>query len=264
MNHRRSSDRPHARAVGSVLPRWAALLSITVVVQSVACVQQSPQPSVEQAVSILVALLSDESADIRRASAESLGKIGDRSAIVAVANLLTEPSSVVRAAAATAAGRLGADAKEVVTPSLLHALRDPNDAVRRAAAEALGELEPPRELLGIMPELLASSDVEVRRAAALVLLQIDSTGWLASLYKLIQDPDPLVRQRTVAVLGEIGTAKVYPVIRERLAADPDPAVRAEAAYRLRIVSDKAARAALKRSAETDSDPTVRRWARADE
>jgi HEAT repeat protein len=260
VNDSRSFNRFLSAPVGPVSVGFV-LLGLTVVVPFTGCVQSSQPSSIEQTVSVLIGLLSDESADIRTTAVESLGKIGDGAAILPVIDRLSDPSAPVRAAAATAAGRLGASSKEKVVPLLLHALYDSNDTVKRAAAEALGELEPTPEFLGSMPDLLTSSDVGIRRAAMLTLLQIESTRWLASLYQALQDADPLVRQRAVAILGETGIQTVLPPIRERLTRDRDPAVRAEAAYRLRTVSDVETRTVLKKVSEADSDPMVRRWAR---
>lgn len=243
--------------------RHAFLLSLTALLTFMGCVQTSPSPSAEQTVSILLGLLHDGSAEIRRTAVESLGKIGDQKAISPVAELITDRSPLVRRAAAQAAGRLGASSMKEVMPRLLDVLTDPNESVRRAAAEAIGELDPPSELLSGLPDLLASPNVEIRRSAVLALLQIESSAWVASLRKAMQDSDPDVRQGAVAALGETGIPSVVPSIRERLMQDPDPRVRAEAAYRLRTVSDEGTRAALKRVAEADHNQTVRRWAQPD-
>ena len=238
------------------------LTSLAVLLTVMGCVQEAPSSSTKT-VAILLLLLHDESVEVRSAAAESLGKIGDRTASQPVADLLTDQSPVVRRAAAQALGRVGASAVNEITPHLVKTLTDSSDSVRRAAAQALGDLEPPPELLRTMPELLASPHVEVRRAAVLALFQVDASAWLGILQKATQDSDAGVRQGAVAALGETGSPSILPAIRVRLQQDPDPAVRAEAAYRLRAVSDAITQGALKRAEESDENPTVRRWARRD-
>ncbi len=191
---------------------------------------------------------------------ESLGKIGDPTAILPIMRLLDDPSPDVRSAAAKAIGRVGGGAATGAVPALLRALSDPEEDVRHAAAQAIGEIDPPPQNLGAVPDLLTSPRVEVRRAAALAMIESDSPGWLPIVRKAAQDPDATVRQRAVAVLGESGAPSARSSLRERLRADKDAAVRAEAAYRLRTASDEESRAVLKRAAETDDNPSVRRWA----
>jgi HEAT repeat protein len=190
-----------------------------------------------------------------------LGKIGDRTTAVAVAGLLMDPSPLVRSAAAKAVGRLGHNVVKDVVPKLLRALNDPYSEVGFAAAAAIAELEPEPELLSSIPELLASPQAGVRRAAMLAVAEIDAVAWLSALQKAVQDADPAVRQGAVAVLGESSIPTADRWLRERLLTDPDAGVRAEAAYRLRALSDNETRGALLRAADTDVSPTVRLWAR---
>jgi HEAT repeat protein len=239
--------------------RYTLLLSLTVLVPFTGCVQETPS-SPTGTVSILLSLIHDEDAEVRRTAVESLGKIGEQAVIHSVADLLTDRSPLVRRAAAQAVGRLGQSAKAEVVPRLLRMLNDSDGGVRRAASAAISELEPPPELLGTVTELLTSTNVDVRRATVLALYQIDASPLLGSLRKVIQDSDPEIRQGAVAVLGETGIPSAVPLIRERLVKDSDPGVRAEAAYRLRVVTDKSARTALKRTADTDANQSVRRWA----
>lgn len=227
------------------------------------CVRETPS-SPNEAVTILLALLHDHSADTRQTAAEALGKIGDQTTALPVADLLNDESAAVRRAAARALGRLAASSRNDVIPRLLDALTDPHEPVRQAAALAIGELEPPAESLRSMPELLVSPDVEVRKAAMSALVDIDATPWLCILEAVLRDdPDPRVRQRAVAVLGEMNMPALMARVREQLARDPDPGVRAEAAYRLRMAGDEATRRALEQAARTDTNRTVRRWAERD-
>ncbi|BFU95008.1 MAG: hypothetical protein NTNFB02_17300 [Nitrospira sp.] len=224
------------------------------------CVRETPS-SPDEAVTILLALLRDHSADTRETAAEALGKIGDQTAALPVADLLKDESPAVRRAAARALGRLGASSGNDVMPRLVGVLSDPQESVRQAGVLAIGELEPPAESLRSISKLLVSPDIEARRAAMSALVDIDVTPWLGILETVLRDdPDPRVRQRAVAVLGQMNTPAVTARVREQLARDPDPGVRAEAAYRLRMAGDEATRRALEQAARTDKNRTVRRWA----
>lgn len=191
---------------------------------------------------------------------ESLGKIGDETVIASVTRLLRDPSPLVRSAAAKATGRLGGASAREVVPALLQSLKDPSDEVRQVAAQAIGELDSQPLLLSGIADLLTAPQTEVRRAAALALLQIEPGGLVVFLHRAMQDSDAVVRQRAVAALGESGLSEAVPWLRERLLTDQDVGVRAEAAYRLRAESDEETRAVLQRAAETDGDPVVRLWA----
>lgn len=247
----------------SVLVKFSVSFAILLSGVSAGCEQKSTMPSEERTVEILLALLGDGAEDVRGSAVESLGKIGNPSAVRRVADLLEDRSAIVRSAAARAVGRLGASAAGEVMPRILRALNDPSEDVRRSAAEALDELEPSSQLLNGLPNLLCSSNVEVRRTAVLALFQVDPSPWLDSIRQAAQDPDSRVRQGAVAVLGEIGTARVFASLRERVTRDLDPGVRAEAAYRLATGDfSQETRLLLKRVAEADENPTVRRWAQA--
>src|SRR5690242_17213571 len=138
------------------------------------CVQEAPAPSIERGVAVLIALLQDDNAEIRRTAAESLGKIGDRSAMPMVLPLLTDPLPAVRAAAAKALGRIAAAADDDVIAGLIRALQDPSETVKQAAALAMCDIEPPPNRLAPVADLVRSSDVYVRRAAARSLLLLDT------------------------------------------------------------------------------------------
>ncbi|MCE9535271.1 MAG: HEAT repeat domain-containing protein [Nitrospirae bacterium] len=225
------------------------------------CIQDSPPPSKERAVSLLLELLDDERPEMRRMAAESLGKIGDRGSIDSILPLVQDPDEAVRQASVTAMGRLKPTATNTIVALLAQALEDPVESVRQAAIVAIGEIEPGPRLLEPIVGLLRSSDAATRKAAVRALLQIDSSQSVSSLIAAGQDSDPDVRQGIVAIVGEWGGVAVSSWIRERLANDASPAVRTEAAYRLGMRSDVEAKAALDRAVVMDADSGVRNWAK---
>ena len=225
------------------------------------CIQDSPPPSKERAVSLLLKLLRDEEPEIRRTAAECLGKIGDPQATDSILPLMHDPAAVVREAAVLAMGRLKPLATDGVVALLTQALEDPDGSVRQAGGVAIGEIEPGSRLLEPVLGLLRSSDVTIRRAAVRALLQINARQWLPALVEAGRDSDAEVRQGIVAAVGEWGGGPVSLWLSERLAQDPSPGVRAEAAYRLGMLSDLGTKAALESAVAKDADSGVRRWAK---
>lgn len=224
------------------------------------CLQEAPAPSVERTSAVVISLLRDESPEIRRTAAESLGKIGDPAAALFILPLVTDPAPAVRAAAAKALGRFSSDSTQVVLDALVRALEDSDNSVKQAASLAIGEIEPASDQLGSVVSLVNARDIEVRRAAVRVLLQTDAGRWFSALLPAVHDSDSEVRQGVVAVLGESGELAVVGEIRKRLVDDSSPAVRAEAAYQLGKLGGSEARAALELASREDSEPGVRRWA----
>jgi HEAT repeat protein len=225
------------------------------------CRQDSPLASQERTVSLLLELLRDETPEMRRTAAESLGKIGDPRAVESVLPLKHDPAAMVREASVVAVGRLKPTATDGVVALLALALEDPDESVRQAAVVAIGEVEPDPRLLQPVVGLLRSSDPTIRRAVVRALLQIDSSRSVPALIAAGRDADAEVRQGIVAALGEWGGVTASPWIRARLAEDPSPGVRAEAAYRLGLLGDPEARVSLNTAVEKDPDNGVRRWAK---
>ncbi len=225
------------------------------------CVQDSPPSSQERTVSLLLELLRDETPEMRRTAAESLGKIGDPRVVDSILPLMHDPAAMVREASVVAVGRLKPPATDGVVALLALALEDPDESVRQAAVVAIGEVEPDPRLLQPVVGLLRSSDPAIRRAVVRALLQIDSSRSVPALIAAGRDADAEVRQGIVAALGEWGGVTVSSWIRARLAEDPSPGVRAEAAYRLGLLGDPEARVSLNTAVEKDPDSGVRRWAK---
>jgi HEAT repeat protein len=225
------------------------------------CVQDSAPSSKERTVLLLLELLRDETPEMRRTAAESLGKIGDPRVVDSILPLKHDPAAMVREASVVAVGRLKPTATEGVVALLALALEDPDESVRQAAVVAIGEVEPDPRLLQPVVRLLRSSDPTIRRAVVRALLQIDSSRSVPALIAAGRDADAEVRQGIVAALGEWGGVTASPWIRARLAEDPSPGVRAEAAYRLGLLGDPEARVSLNTAVEKDPDNGVRRWAK---
>lgn len=225
----------------------------------VGCVQDSPPPSVEHTEALLIRLQHDESFEIRRTAAESLGKIGNEAAVDSVLPLVKDGNPIVRASAAWALGQLASSSREVVDVLGL-ALTDPEKSVRRAAALAIVDIEPGAGDLEPIGNLIAHANVGVRRAAAYALLQNEIAQWEPVLIAALKDPDVEVRQGLTAVLGASGSPGRTRVLRSRLLEDASPAVRIEAIYQVGRIDNPAIRRDLERLASNDPDDDVKRWA----
>ena len=118
-----------------MMPQWgqrflSIFLSLSILIACVAqlgCLQDAKAPSVERGIGVLLTLLQDEHPDTRRTAAESLGKIGDRSALPAVLPLLTDPVPAVRAATAQALGRVATPDDGAVIAGLARLLNDSDE-----------------------------------------------------------------------------------------------------------------------------------------
>ena len=115
------------------MPQWgqrflSSLFSLSILIPCAAqlgCLQDAKAPSVERGLAVLLTLLHDEHPDVRRTAAESLGKIGDRSALPVVLPLLTDTVPAVRAAAAQALGRWRRPTMRAVIAGLARSLNRP-------------------------------------------------------------------------------------------------------------------------------------------
>lgn len=203
-------------------------------------------------------LLADSDSDVRRTAAEALGKIGHRSASAGLLSALNDHDPRVRAAAALSLGRLGGE--EGGTELVRH-LADSAETVQAASALALGEFARSVDREARILEALHHPEISDRIAASRALLSLDSVSFSLDLVRALGDPDPIVRQGVVAVLGETGDVRALPHLRALVRTDAAAGVRSEAAFRLGKVGDEAVLADLERVASVDPDEVVRGWAR---
>lgn len=168
----------------------------------------------DAAVTALVGLMGDESADVRMVAARSLAAIGDPAAVSALTAALSDPS---RWTATTVAADL-VEMGPAAVPTLMEIASPPDPGApgaREAAIVAirvLGEIRDPR--------------------AERVLIRI-----------LTRAEDLDARARAAAALGEVGGPLAPPALREALG-DPAWQVRAQAATSLGALGDRSSVAAL--------------------
>ncbi len=222
---------------------------------------------------------------VRRQAAVSLGRIGDRSAVLALIEALKDPQNGVRREAAKSLGFIK-DAR-AVTP-LLKALGDRDMNVRLYAAYALGEIKTPQAggaLLKALgdpawcvrdqaawalreihdPKIISPLVAELKQANA----DVEHIVWLLRhtkgahtgehLAKLLKDADAKVRGRAVLALGELKNPRaVEPLI--AALDDENPVVRLGAVKALLNIGDDRAEQPFKELAAKEKDPFVRKAA----
>lgn len=216
----------------------------------------------------LIARLHDRDDLMRIAAAEALGIIADaRSIQPLIRATLRDPAPQVRAHAAAAVASVeGARAVDVLvsaladpdygtrlralealeairvedTSQLESALRDPNVEVRRRAALAL-------ERVGYLDRTigqLTSTDRKTSDRAYASLSELASVGLLDSVVAYIHHESFEVRALVARVVGELGAARVAPLLRDRLRNDEAWPVRAAIATTLGRLKDTASATSL--------------------
>ncbi|WP_135829021.1 HEAT repeat domain-containing protein [Halorussus halobius] len=147
----------------------------------------------------LVESLSSDRPELRMASANALGRIGNKAGTKALVQRLEDPDARVRARAARALGRIG-DPRAVT--ALRGRLDDASVEVRREAADSLGRIGG-GEALSALLDLLDDDSETVRRIAADSLGNFESAKPLDALVGLLSDENEAVRRAAVFSLIEI-------------------------------------------------------------
>jgi HEAT repeat protein len=220
-------------------------------------------PTPEQVMPRLVALLKDQNPELRRTAAQSLGKIARKEAVPALFEALGDPDAGVRRNAAWALGVLSEDAVEEDLAPLALLLFDSDPGVREAAATTLGLTGYTQVGIELLLERLAEPDApeDTKRLIAAMMGSMEAGPAVPALTKLLTDRSAKVRRWTVAALGEIADEQTVAPLGALLTRDPDPGVRVEAAFRLGKFGGAAAKPALT-AALKDSNEDVRRLAAA--
>jgi HEAT repeat protein len=251
----------------SIVPRFRsmpwALLGGSLLLTACIVSTDHREPTPEQVIPRLVAVLKDPNPELRRTAAQSLGKIARKEAVPALREALRDPDAGVRRHAAWALGMIGEDALGPDRSPLAALLFDTDSEVREAAAMAFGLTGDTQAGIELLLERLAEPETpaDSKRLAAASLGGMEARSAVTGLTRLLADQDARVRQWAVAALGEIADEQAVKPLGALLANDPDSGVRLEAAFRLGKFGGEAARPALTEALK-DANEDVRRVAAA--
>ena len=221
---------------------------------------EAPSQDSQVVAQTLVKLLKDPHPDVRRTAALSLGKIGDSNSIPALVTALKDDDAKVREYSAWALGQSGDMLSDDAALALVTALGDEVSEVKHAAAASLEYVAPRKEILKLLREIMAISEVKTRIAVVQALSEFDTPLAYPLFIQASKDPEAQVRQTAVAGLGELTDRRAMPLFRYLLLQDKDEGVRTEAAFRIGKLGDSKDIPSLQKAIQTDPTPNVHLWA----
>ena len=188
------------------------------------------------------------------ASARALGRLGDQSAVPALADALRlSRNPDTRRAAAESLGRLKA---VHAIPHLLAALDDEAPRVIRSVARSLRQLGDTMATQVMTDRLFSpASSVHERRIAAVVMGEMRDSTAVNPLIQALGDSDPVVRAEAARALGRIGDIEAGQRL-IHMVNDKAPDVR-EAAIEALARMGAAQKMEHKPGSLDDADPSVR-------
>eukprot|EP00929_Paragymnodinium_shiwhaense_P062697 TRINITY_DN31300_c0_g3_i1.p1 TRINITY_DN31300_c0_g3~~TRINITY_DN31300_c0_g3_i1.p1 ORF type:complete len:1166 (-),score=232.78 TRINITY_DN31300_c0_g3_i1:168-3665(-) len=169
-----------------------------------------PPSTVVGALEPLLINLSDESVDVREATAVAIGNLGSlvasQSVAEAVAVLFADLSGGVRKAALAAVGNFGEHAAPLVQ-QVAKLLRDAENEVQLQAANTLGKLGTyAATSVPALCSVLRENNEQLRRAAVLALGEMGESAApaLPAMCERIKDSSAGVRKAAASALGSLG------------------------------------------------------------
>ena len=190
----------------------------------------------DEAVEPLIGAMYDKDIDVRWSVAYALGEINSKTAVKPLINALSDENNNIQTSALYALGKMKSD---MVVESLIEALRDQDNNIKRSrAAQALGMIKSDKAIEPLISALY-DRNFRVRRKAANALGQIKSDEAIPPLIEAFRDEDNYVRKGAANSLVIIKSDKVVESLIDAVK-DQDEHVRRRAAGALgRIKSDEA-------------------------
>ncbi|HYK12105.1 MAG TPA: M56 family metallopeptidase [Gemmatimonadales bacterium] len=148
----------------------------------------------------LIARLKDDDAGVRRAAAQSLGRLGDKRAVQPLIAILGDPEAEVRRSVVEALSDLEDPA--AIGP-IAGLLKDSDTDVKKEALNALGRFDQKIPTDGVV-SLLDDPSADVRHEAVNLLQNVHDRGAAPAIAKLIHDQSSDVREAVINALGDLG------------------------------------------------------------
>lgn len=196
-----------ARALPRILFGFAMIVAISACSPNVDELRQSRDIE-----GLIAALDAEHPAEVRADAAEALGELGANDAVTALVAMLSDPDPGLRRVAAAAIGELTAPS---AVADLLAALEDDDEAVRAAARDAIASLLaelPAGALDDVFVDALEHDSVIVRLAAVEALGALRAGHVADAVARLVDDPDSEVRVAAVGTLGLLGDVSAFAVL----------------------------------------------------
>ncbi|MDQ7778139.1 MAG: HEAT repeat domain-containing protein [Planctomycetota bacterium] len=192
--------------------------------------------------------MDDPRPGIRKAVAQTLGKLNYPESVAALMNSLSTDDAATLAAVVESLGRLKARQALPGITALLE--KDLSTDALAAVVDAIGEIgerESEAAILSVKASLLAERRLRVSFANALG--SIGSPAAAANLEPLLSDEFPDVRQAAVSAVGRLRATELLAKLVDLLENDQEAAVRRAAAVALGAMGSKDAVPALLRAAK---------------
>jgi HEAT repeat protein len=198
---------------------------------------------------LLIQALKNPNHNVRRKTADVLGKIGGDKAVESLVLALKDSDYAVRRKTVDVLGKIGSN--KAVAP-LIQALKDSDNYVRENAVEALGKIGGEKAVEALI-QTLEDSDDNVSWNVVVALDMIGSDRAIEALIQTLKDSDDNVRWNTIEALSTISNDKVIEPLIQSLK-DPDDNIRWKVAEALGMIgNDQAIKPLIQSLKDPDDD-----------
>ncbi len=189
------------------------------------------------AVRNLLKLVDDAKTEVVLKAIKGLRKLKSPVGLSAIVKCSEHENMDIRIEAVQALGEFGT-ADEVIF--LTKALKSDDLRLRQTALDALVALSQNSEtdIPKFVSLLMSDRDVNVRRAAAQILGQVDAPGLYEKLFEYLRDEDWWVRETIASTLSKLSDDRIFPAAVDLLS-NPDPSLRRYAIEIIESLDDPA-------------------------
>jgi len=174
-------------------------------------------------IDILLKFTSDSKTAVVIQALEGIRRLGEERSIPAVVKCVHHEDSNVRAQSLATLGEIGtAEHLEL----LIEGIKDPDIHIRQSALQATIHISRKKgiDVVRLVSTLMNSENVNVRRAAAQIIGQVNVTNMLEKVFGYLQDNDWWVREMVANSLAKLKDDRVFPAVVDLLS-HPDPSLR---------------------------------------